>query len=269
MSNNKTRGTSAAHIIAGLTVGATVLAVPAAGLAAQAAPQDAPDLAVAEGEAPANVLAVSSAVKAPAIGTFSYDQTFVSPVSDVARLSGASQVLCGGVEAVTRARAADWQIKISGDVDNEIVATVGELVAEKPANQLMTCSCGGNPAGGRAIATAQVTGIPIEQLLTVSQAQAGVNVVTFIGADGTQVSMPLAYAIGRHAVIGCEINDADIADSVGCANQLWLAKTPANYFVRDIVEVVFSASDQLPANPGEGVEHPNSPNAGILTGVQA
>ena len=44
--------------------------------------------------------------------------------------------------------------------------------------------------------------------------------------------------------------------------------TPANYFVRDVVEIVVSAEDEAPAVPGEADEHPNSPNAGVLTGAQ-
>ena len=47
-----------------------------------------------------------------------------------------------------------------------------------------------------------------------------------------------------------------------------MTKTPANYFVRDVVEIVVSAEDEAPAVPGEADEHPNSPNAGVLTGAQ-
>ena len=45
-------------------------------------------------------------------------------------------------------------------------------------------------------------------------------------------------------------------------------RQPANYFVRDVVEIVVSAEDEAPAVPGEADEHPNSPNAGVLTGAQ-
>ena len=55
---------------------------------------------------------------------------------------------------------------------------------------------------------------------------------------------------------------------MGGSNQLWMTRTPANYFVRDVVEIVVSAEDEAPAGPGEADEHPNSPNAGVLTGAQ-
>ena len=53
--------------------------------------------------------------------------------------------------------------------------------------------------------------------------------------------------------------------SVGGNNQLWMTATPANYFVRDIVEVRITKEDVAPANPGEDAEHPNSPNVGMLS----
>lgn len=37
----------------------------------------------------------------------------------------------------------------------------------------MTCTCGGNPAGGRAIVTANVKGIPIESILERAGVQPG------------------------------------------------------------------------------------------------
>ncbi len=51
--------------------------------------------------------------------------------------------------------------------------------------------------------------------------------------------------------------------SVGGNNQLWLAGTPANCFVRDIVEVRVTEEAEVPPEPGTGVEYPNSPNVGI------
>ena len=50
---------------------------------------------------------------------------------------------------------------------------------------------------------------------------------------------------------------------MGGNNQLWMTATPANYFVRDVVEVRITKEDVPPANPGEDAEHPNSPNVGM------
>ena len=113
-----------------------------------------------------------------------------------------------------------------------------------------------------------VTGIPVEHLLAKAGAAPGANAVTFVSADGTQQTFPLGYVVGRHAVLSYEINDEDLSASVGGSNQLWMTKTPANYFVRDVVEIVVSTEDVAPATPGAADEHPNSPNAGVLAGTQ-
>lgn len=255
--------------LTGLTMAAGI-ALPLTGVAAEnpAAPEPAGSDGASLPAPVSETLATSTMVKAKAVGTFAYDQTSVSPKDDLLRFQGASSVLCGAADAASRVTYQDWEISVSGAVAEEFTATLGELVGEEPVNQLMTCSCGGNPAGGRAIVTADVKGVPVEYLLTRAGAAADANTVTFIAADGTSVSVPLGYAIGRHAMLGCEANGEELDAMLGGANQLWMAKTPANYFVRDVVEIVVSVEDEVPAVPGEGVEYPNSPNAGILTGAQ-
>ena len=66
-------------------------------------------------------------------------------------------------------------------------------------------------------------------------------------------------------MISYEINGEDLSASVGGNNQLCLAGAPANYFVRDIAEIRITAEDVVPANPGEDMEYPNSPNVGLLS----
>lgn len=265
MSKNCKRINATVGVLTTLAMGASMMAGPMAALASGQADQGAEPQSAPEAKGSATVH--SGLVKTAAIGTFSFDQTYVSPTADVARLQGVAQVACGGANASSQVRSADWQLTVSGDVDNAFCATIGELVEDESTPQLMTCSCGGNPAGGRAIVNAEVGGVSIESLLVASQAQKGVNTVTFIADDGTQVSVPLSYAIGRHAVLGCEVNGEDIANSVGSANQLWMAKTPANYFLKNVVEVVFTVEDEVPVAPVAA--NPASPNVGVLTGTQA
>lgn len=261
MSNSKNRVGAGVGVLTGLAMGASM-----AGVAMAAVPDGQFDEGTPEVGAKVATEAVqvqTDLVKAPAIGVFSFTQDYVSPIADIARMQGVSEVACGGTTAVSQVRSADWTISVGGDVANAFSATIGELVDDgQSAPQLMTCSCGGNPAGGRAIVNAQVGGVSVESLLVEAQANRGVNTVTFVAADGTRVSVPLGYALGRHAVLGCEVNGQDIAESVGSANQLWMAKTPANYFVKDVVEVLFTVEDETPAAPV--ASNPNSPNVGVL-----
>ena len=266
MKATNTTARTAVSALAGLTVAAAV-AAPVAGMAVEAPSGESMSGSVPQGQEATTTLATSSLVKAPAVGTFSYDQTTVSSSTDILKLQSAGDVLCGAKDA--RCAACAGTIRVTGDVQQEYVADLGELVAEEPESRLMTCSCGGNPAGGRAIVTADVKGVPVEQLLAKAGASRNANTLTFVAADGSEVSVPLGYAVGRHAVIGCELNGEDLYGAMGNTNQLWMAKTPANYFLKDVVEIVVSTEDEVPAAPGSDAERPNSPNAGILTGLQA
>ncbi|MEG0323979.1 MAG: molybdopterin-dependent oxidoreductase [Raoultibacter sp.] len=199
----------------------------------------------------------------------SWDQTTLTPnaiIRDVFRT--ATNALCNATTDFAMDNPLQWRLTISGDVNHAFTATIDELAQEQSVQQTMTCSCGGNPSDGKAIITAAVKGIPANYLVGKAGAQSDVNTMTFVCSDGTEVAMPLAYVIGRHGVISYEINDEDLSASVGGNNQLWLAGTSANYFVRDIVEIRITHEDVVPANPGEGKEYPNSPNVGIL-GVSA
>ena len=139
-------------VLTTLAMGASLMAGPMAALASGQADQGAEPQGAPEAKGSAAVH--SGLVKTAAIGTFSFDQTYVSPTADVARLQGVAQVACGGANASSQVRSADWQLTVSGDVDNAFCATIGELVEDESTPQLMTCSCGGNPAGGRAIVNA-------------------------------------------------------------------------------------------------------------------
>lgn len=253
------------QIIAG-GMGATLaLAGAGAGLAlAQGAstPQtDAAAVAAAEG-AQASALTKADASQ----GTFAYDQATITPNSVIAStFRGATNALCQATDDFAQVNPLEWKISVSGDVNDAFTADVGELSGEDSVQQVMTCTCGGNPADGRAIITADVKGIPVSYLLDRAQARAGVNTLTFVASDGTEVSMPLAYVIAHHGVISYEINDEDLSASVGGNNQLWLTGTSANYFVRDIVEVRVTSEEVLPPEPGEGMDYPNSPNVGLLS----
>lgn len=207
----------------------------------------------------------SGIVKADASqGTFAWDQTSITPnavIASMFRVATAS--LCNATDDFAVVNPLAWEMKVSGDVENEFVETVDEMAANESVKQQMTCSCGSNPADGAAIITAEVKGIPVSYLVQKANPVAGANTITFISSDGTEQAIPLGYVIGRHAVISYEINGEDLSASVGGNNQLWMTRTAASYFTRDIVEVRITKEATAPANPGDGIDYPNSPNAGI------
>lgn len=256
---NYTKTLLASGIGASMALSGAAMALASEAPAAGAADQPA---AVAASEA-----AASGAVAADASeGAFSYDQATITPNEVIAStFRGAVGTLCQATEDFAQVNPLEWQLTVSGEVSDGFTATVDELAGESAVSQVMTCTCGGNPADGRAIITADVKGIPVSHLLDRAGALSGVNALTFVSSDGTQVTLPLSWVVAHHGVLSYEINGEDLSASVGGNNQLWLAGAPANLFVRDVVEVRVEALEQAPADPVEGVEFPNSPNAGVTS----
>ncbi|MBS5451884.1 MAG: molybdopterin-dependent oxidoreductase [Coriobacteriia bacterium] len=246
---------------ASMALGGAAVALASEAPASPAADQPA---AVASSES-----GVAGTVAADATeGTFSFDQATITPNEVIAStFRGAVGTLCQATEDFAQVNPLEWQLSVTGEVDSEFTATVDELAGEDSVSQVMTCTCGGNPADGRAIITADVKGIPVSHLLDRAGARAGVNTLVFVSSDGCEVALPLSWVVAHHGVISYEINGEDLSASVGGNNQLWLAGAPANYFVRDVAEVRVEAREasEVPAEPGEGAEFPNSPNAGVTS----
>ena len=248
------------------TVAATmVLGATGQAVAAEEAAGDSPTGAAPVGARSETVLTTTAPTPMPVYGEFSYDQQTLTPNSVIrSTFRGATATLCGATTDLVVDNPLGWKISVTGDVEQAFSLPVDELASGDSVRQVMTCTCGGNPADGRASITAEVKGIPVPYLLERAETLPGANTLTFVSSDGTEVSMPLGYVVGRHAVISYQVNGEDLSASVGGNNQLWMTRTPANYFVRDVVEIRVSTEAQPPANPGEGMEYPNSPNVGIL-----
>lgn len=254
------------NIVVGTLAAASLMATPAAAALAAGAPVTDANTAAATDVQQSGVLATSFVKVDAAEGQFSWSQGDITPTEKIRQVfAAAARALCGNTVDFVEDNPLQWKLSVSGDVDNEFTATVDELAQEESVQQVMSCSCGGNPADGAATITADVKGIPVSHLLSRASASNDANAITFVSADGTEVAMPLAYVVGHHAVISFEINGEDLSASVGGNNQLWLAGASANYFVRDIVEIRVTHEDVVPAKPGEGMDYPNSPNAGILS----
>ena len=241
MKTTTQRGRATISALAGFTMVASMAAAPAVALAGEPATDE--PVAAGGTEAATNGTAVESAQVTPAQveGEFSFDQTTITSNEVIKTFfQRVSQAICGATVPLVADNPLGWKLSVSGDVETAFTASVGDLA----------------------------NGIPVEHLLAKAGAAPGANAVTFVSADGTQQTFPLGYVVGRHAVLSYEINDEDLSASVGGSNQLWMTKTPANYFVRDVVEIVVSTEDVAPATPGAADEHPNSPNAGVLAGTQ-
>ena len=260
-------GRGALSAVAGLTMMASMAAAPA--LANPVASDRVTDASVTEDSNSSATVKSAQVTDSKVEGTFTFDQTTITSNKEIATFfQQVSKAVCQAIANFETENPLGWKLSVAGDVKHGFMAPVGDLASEDSVNQVMTCTCGGNPAGGRAIITADVKGIPIEYLLSRAGVDPGANTLTFVSSDGSEVSFPLGYVVGHHGVLSYAINDEDLSASVGGNNQLWMTKTPANYFVRDVVQIVVSTEETVPAVPGVDDQHPNSPNAGVLSGTQ-
>lgn len=213
-------------------------------------------------------------------GTFSFTQGDVTPASTIVRaFSNAAAYLCGS--AFTGAMpAADnvegdplsWNISVGGDVQNAFTAPLGELEEEGEAHMIMGCSCAGNPEDGLASVNAEVKGVTIAYILEQAGADADANTIVFTSADGYEVALPLSYVAQRASMIVYDVNGAELGDTIGGTNQLWLGSTSARYFVRNVEKIAVETRDEAPAAPGSpeaGDTYANVPNISMTYGGAA
>ena len=264
MDKNVTR-TLGALAAAGLAVAGGASAALAAN--APVAP-DAPAVQqAAQMTAASNIVTVDRAV-----GTFSATQTELTPLDQVVRTFGnGSYNLCSDVlreEGAVAAPVEDvmsWEIAITGDVASPYAITMEEVAEKGSASSIMGCSCAGNPAAGVATVNAEVTGPSIAALVDEASPAADANALTFVSADGSEVTVPLWYVYTRPALVAYQIDGEPLVDTIGATNQVWIGSTAANYFTRDVVEIRVAALDEEPAVPGDGVEYANVPNVSVVS----
>lgn len=203
-------------------------------------------------------------------GSFLWDQEAVADNSAIrgALYEGASRHICGaqgdGSEVGIDAGIAIEGISVSGDVETSFVAGVDEYVRKAPVKKILGCTCAGNPADGRASANAQVEGFELAALIADANSSDSANAITFVSRDGYAVTLPLSYVAQRQSVIVTSINGENASDALGCQNQLWLGATSARMFVRDVVSIVITCEDEVPAAPG--TDGYNQPNVGVISG---
>lgn len=166
---------------------------------------------------------------------------------------------------------ADATALVKGSEAQAVAATLGELGEEGAYHATMGCSCAGNGADGLASMNAEVEGVTVAYLLEAAGASEGANTIVFVSDDGYEVALPLAYVTQRASMVVYALNGAELADSVGGVNQLWLGSTSARYFARNVAEVRVETRDEalvppVPGTPEAGDAYANVPNIGVVFG---
>ena len=203
-------------------------------------------------------------------GIFSFDQTTTTPNEQIAgTFRKATSILCDS-NAAPRAVSVDkWQVEVTGDVTSGYTATLTEAAkSTAPVSRISTCSCRNNLPGGTAIATAQIEGIAVADLLSQAAPSDDVNAVIFSASDGAQLALPLDYVLDHASMLVYSANGAALDESFGGTNQLWIEGAAGQSFLRDIVKVEFVACDeasmpQVPEMIETDLQYVNRPNVSI------
>lgn len=262
----KTAALSASVLMAMGGIGTTFLA---------SAPADAQEPQGNDPQIDENITSEDSGIVSVRVveGRFAFSQGVVSPNAHIARVIGeASKYLCGGQSVVTSedVAAQDWEISIGGAVNYPETMSVTEFADSGFARSLvMGCSCSGNPVDGTASVDAEVTGMPLSDIINMVEPVQEANTVVFASADGYEIALPLSYVSQHYSSVVFAVNGAELAESVGGTNQLWLGSTPASYFARDIVAIDFQVRQTPPPSPTseEGrAQLQNLPNIGVVYG---
>ena len=264
--------------ITGVATSALTLATMGVSMVA-ALPANADAVPVPQPAAEKNLQAAGAPVVKPSqvAGTFAFTQGEVTPLDQIARSMGsADKYLCGAQavtsDAGTLAEVGTWTISIGGAVAHPYDATIEQMVDEERQTVVLGCSCAGNPADGIASVNAQVTGVPVTELLRHADPLEGANTIVLASADGYEVALPLSYVLQHYCPIVFDVNGSPIAESMGGVNQLWLGSTSARYFSRDIVSITVEQRNEVPAAPGAGDAadaSANLPNVGMFFGGEA
>lgn len=124
-------------------------------------------------------------------GEFSYEQDVI--VGDTLALArwgfhldeGWDKSFTG--EEVDEETRNNWEIKISGMVDDSFTITLGELIDEAPSETFVgKLDCVLNQPGGELLANVQVTGIPLEWIMEKAGAQDGATSLMSVCLDGSK-----------------------------------------------------------------------------------
>jgi len=101
----------------------------------------------------------------------------------------------------------DWQLRIHGMVDREVVLTYQQLIDRQVIQSWVTLNCVSNPVGGDLIGNAWWSGVRIADLLDLAGVQSGADAVLQTSDDGWTCGTPLsALTDERDAMLAFAMN---------------------------------------------------------------
>ena len=169
-------------------------------------------------------------------GTFSFDQDVLTPPDEVFNLFGTAVTgVCAKPDFIFGTQKADYYINVGGKITKAYTVDLRELPSK---TSTMLCSC----ATAAATVNAKITGVRLADVLELAEMSEDVNTVAVRGSDGYDTKLPLQYALDHDAMLVYKVGDADLPSGT----QLWVPRTVAKYFTRDVVDVELLAEKETP-----------------------
>ncbi|MDO4549501.1 MAG: molybdopterin-dependent oxidoreductase [Clostridia bacterium] len=180
-------------------------------------------------------------------GRFSFDQDELSPSDDAFNLFGTVLTgMCAKPAFAFEGARSDYYINVGGNIKKSYYVNLKELESREES-RVMLCSC----ATGPATANVKAVGVPVEDILQLSEDAMECNTVTFVSSDGYEESLPLSYVLEKRAMIVYRVNDSALPSGT----QLYVPETVAKYFTRDVVDIDLSIRDEVPVIEGRDAKY--------------
>ncbi|MFD0199340.1 MULTISPECIES: molybdopterin-dependent oxidoreductase [Saccharothrix] len=126
--------------------------------------------------------------------------TFITPNADFYRIDTAL--------SVPRVRAEDWELRVHGLVDRELVLRYDDLRRRDLVERTVTMVCVSNEVGGPYISTANFVGVPLRDVLLEAGVRDGADQLFSTSADGWTAGSPVDVVLepDRGALIALGMN---------------------------------------------------------------
>lgn len=181
-------------------------------------------------------------------GEFHFHQDELTPADEVFNLFGtvATAACAKPGFAMDEVKQEDYYVNVKGTIKKAYSLTLDQIKAKESRQETMKCSC----AGGMALATTNVTGMPVSSILQMADLEDGTNTITFKSADGYGIPMPLQYVLDKEALLVYKVGDREMDAENGGYLQVWMPDTVAKYFTRQVTEIELARSEELPEVAG-------------------
>ncbi|MDQ6901356.1 MAG: molybdopterin-dependent oxidoreductase [Candidatus Dormibacteraeota bacterium] len=94
-----------------------------------------------------------------------------------------------------------WSLRLFGQVGRELKLDLAHLRALPQSSEVVTMECVSNLVGGNLMSTGRFTGIPLRDLLTMTEPSADARSVTYRAQDGFSESLPLNLVLADPRIL--------------------------------------------------------------------